>query len=324
MVQQQLKILVIEDEPVFRTTLVAQLRQGGNLVYEAANGVEGLAAVTLYQPDLVLCDLQMPMMDGHQVIACINRRYPHIPIMVVSGQDNMQDVSRALRGGACDYVIKPIRNWSEFHQVLQACLSNEVEAAARRELDQHLHFFAQDDVAASHLLTAMSPPRQQSLGAWQASYDSDSPLLIPEFFLIGERLLLVVSELSVLDADATFMGAMMKCLLSGPYRQFQQGESQLLGAPGRVLEYLNWHLCESGLQGTLNAAVLLFNVKEQSLLYANAGLGSPHWLQQAEGLPLGLVKQSDYSTHQRGWRLPWEMAIKGEGGATLTIRLGQE
>ena len=93
MAEQQLKILVIEDEPVFRTTLVAQLRQGGNLVYEAANGVEGLAVVAMYQPDLVLCDLQMPMMDGHQVIACINRRYPHIPIIVVSGQDNMQDVS---------------------------------------------------------------------------------------------------------------------------------------------------------------------------------------------------------------------------------------
>ena len=117
--------------------------------------------------------------------------------------------------------------------MLQACLAGEEEVAARRELDQHLRFFAHDDVAASHLLGAMSPPKAQRLGAWQASYDSDSPLLIPEFFLMGERLLLVISELSVLDTDATFMGAMMKCLLSGPYRSSAGGESTVGGArPG--------------------------------------------------------------------------------------------
>lgn len=320
--RKQHKILVIEDEPVFRAGMVAHLRSNGDLVYEVEDGAAGLAAVALYRPDLVLCDLSMPGMDGHEVIDCISRRFPQLPIMVVSGLANLGDVTQALRAGVRDYIIKPIRDWRAFRQAMQACLLTAAEQQAYQELAEHLTHFSADDLAATHLLQGMAPPRQQRLGNWALHYESDSPLLMPEFFELDDgRLLLVTLELSLLDSNATFLGAMVKFLLHGPYRQYRKGESQLLNSPGQLLSYLNWHLCDSGLKGCLNMAVMLFSAGEGMVRYANAGLGSPHWLQQADGLPLGLVRQSEYATHQRLASLPFNLEIQGEAGTRLSMLL---
>lgn len=322
--KKQHKVLVIEDEPVFRAGMVGHLRASGDLVYEVDNGAAGLAAVALYRPDLVLCDLNMPGMDGHEVIDCISRRFPSLPVMVVSGLANLGDVTQALRAGARDYVFKPIRDWRAFRQAMQNCLLSAAEQQAYQELTEHLSHFGGDDLAASHLLQGMAPPRQQRLGNWELQYESDSPLLMPEFFKLDEEhLLLVTLELSLLDSNATFLGAMVKFLLHGPYRQYRKGESQLLNSPGQVLSYLNWHLCDSGLKGCLNTAALLFSAKEGAVRYANAGLGSPYWLHQVEGLPLGLARQSEYVTHQRPACLPFKLDIRGESGACLSIDLRQ-
>lgn len=302
--------------------MVAHLRASGDLVYEVDNGAAGLAAVALYRPDLVLCDLSMPGMDGHEVIDCISRRFPHLPIMVVSGLANLGDVTQALRAGARDYIIKPIRDWRAFRQAMQSCLLSTAEQQAYQELTDHLSHFGGDDLAASHLLQGMAPPRQQRLGNWELCYESDSPLLMPEFFELDEsRLLLVTLELSLLDDNATFLGAMVKFLLHAPYRQYRQGESQLFNSPGQLLSYLNWHLCDSGFKSCLNMAALLFCAKAGTVRYANAGLGSPHWLHQVDGLPLGLARQSDYATHQRLASLPFRLEIRGEAGAGLAIDL---
>ncbi len=319
--KKQRKILVIEDEPVFRAGVVAHLRSRGDLVFEADSGTAGLAAVALYRPDLVLCDLCMPGMNGHEVIDCINRRFPQLPIMVVSGLANLGDVSQALRAGVRDYIIKPIRDWRAFREAMEACLQASATEQAHQELAQHLSHFGSDDLAATHLLQSMAPPRQQRLGEWSLHYESDSPLLMPEFYELDGRLLLLIIELSLLDADATFMGAMARFLLHAPYRQYCKGESQLLNAPGQLLAYLNWHLYDSGLKGCLNMAALLFSPAEQQLQFANAGLGSPHWLYQADGLPLGLVRQSEYVTHQRPASLPFRLDIRGDAGASLSIGL---
>ena len=163
----QRKILVIDDEPVFRETMVAFLRQRNDLVYVAENGLDGLAAVAVYHPDLVLCDLKMPHMDGHQVIQCSSARFPHIPVMVISGQANMDDVTQALRSGAKDYLIKPIRNWSALAQAIDDCLDSAAEDRAYDELAAHLSRLHSDDQAATGLLHAMAPPTQQTLHHWQ-------------------------------------------------------------------------------------------------------------------------------------------------------------
>ena len=319
----QHKILVIDDEPVFRETMVAFLRQRNDLVYVAENGLDGLAAVAVYHPDLVLCDLKMPHMDGHQVIQCIAARFPHIPVMVISGQANMDDVTQALRSGAKDYLIKPIRNWSALAQAIDDCLDSAAEDRAYCELAAHLSRLHSDDLAATGLLHAMAPPAQQTLHHWQMSYHSSSPLLLPEFLELDGRLLLVVMELSFMGADAAFIGAMIKFLLHAPYRQYLQGESRMLDSPGSVLEYLNWNLYESGLHGNVNMAVILISEKDEQIRFANAGLTSPSWLQRASGMPLGMMRQAEYPTYQRVMSKPCTLQFRVDSGDELSIELQQ-
>ena len=317
----QRKILVIEDEPVFRATLLAFLRQQNHLVYVAENGLDGLAAVAVYHPDLVLCDLNMPGMDGHQVIQCISFRFPHIPVIVVSGKANLEDVTRALRAGAKDYLIKPILNWPALFQAIDECLDSVVTEQEYHELAAHLSHFHRDDIAATQLLHAMAPPNQVRLAQWQARYQSTSPMLLPEFFELNGQLMLVIMELSIVGADSAFIGAMVKFLLHGPYRQYMQGESRLLDSPGAVLEYLNWHLCESGLKSSINMAVILLSPGDENIRFANAGLASPSWLQHANGVPLGLMRQADYPTFRRVEPKPFELQVRADGGAQISVQL---
>lgn len=177
----QRKILVIEDEPVFRATLLAFLRQQNHLVYVAENGLDGLAAVAVYHPDLVLCDLNMPGMDGHQVIQCIAARFPQTPVMVISGQANLDDVTRALRAGAKDYLIKPIRNWPALSQAIEECLESVTEAQHYGELAAHLSRLHRDDVAATELLSAMAPPMNRCCNAGKPAITAAARCCFPSF-----------------------------------------------------------------------------------------------------------------------------------------------
>lgn len=317
----QRRVLVIEDEAVFRAILVAQLESRGDLVFEAEDGTAGMAAVPMFHPDIVLCDLSMPGMDGHQVIECICCTFPAIPVIVVSGKANLDDVTRALRAGAKDYLIKPIQNWPALFQAMDDCLAVQEEESAYSELVSHLAHFRRDDIAATQLLRAMAPPAQQRLAQWETCYHSSSPMLLPVFMELKGQLLLVIMELSVLGANSAFIGAMVKFLLHAPYRQYIQGESRLLDSPGSVLEYLNWHLCESGIQGNINMAVLLLSPSDEQIRFANAGLSSPAWLQHAVGMPLGVMRQADYPTYRRYESKPLELLVKTDGGAEMSLQL---
>ena len=124
-----------------------------------------------------------------------------------------------------------------------------------------------------------------------------------------------------MGADAAFIGAMIRFLLHGPYRQFQQGESRLLASPGNVLEYLNWNLYESGLQTNINMAVMLFSQDDEQIRFANAGLSSPSWLQRANGMPLGMLRQTDYPTFQRVLNKPCQLSFRTDNGDLLEIEL---
>ncbi|HWR03802.1 MAG TPA: sigma-54 dependent transcriptional regulator [Humidesulfovibrio sp.] len=101
-------VLVIEDEPMLRLTLGDHLRDRGFEVFEAADGEAGLALFRTHSPCLVTLDLRMAPMDGHAVLAAIRQEDRDVPVIIVSGQGQMDDVILALRAGAFDYLQKPI------------------------------------------------------------------------------------------------------------------------------------------------------------------------------------------------------------------------
>ncbi|MBN2282007.1 MAG: response regulator [Candidatus Marinimicrobia bacterium] len=101
-------ILTIDDEEFIRSSFRTFLEDFGYEVLEAADGCEGLEVFTTYQPDLILLDLKMPVMDGFEVLEKVLALRPDMPVIVVSGVGVVHDAVEALRRGASDYLIKPI------------------------------------------------------------------------------------------------------------------------------------------------------------------------------------------------------------------------
>ena len=128
------RILTIDDEDLVREILTAYLEDSGFEVIQASNGQAGIDLIRRESPDLVLCDLRMPGMDGLQVLATVTREFPELPILVVSGMGGMSDAIQALKLGAWDYVTKPIEDMA----VLEHAIGHALERARlRRENREH-------------------------------------------------------------------------------------------------------------------------------------------------------------------------------------------
>jgi two-component system, OmpR family, KDP operon response regulator KdpE len=102
------KILMIDDDLILSELLFHNLTTEGYEVIQASNGVEGLWRFQYAQPDLVLLDLIMPIMNGWDVCQRI-REVADTPIIMLTAQATEEDIGRGLDLGADDYLIKPFR-----------------------------------------------------------------------------------------------------------------------------------------------------------------------------------------------------------------------
>ncbi|HVK19329.1 MAG TPA: response regulator [Fimbriiglobus sp.] len=100
-------VLVVEDSPVQAKYLEHLLTVCGHRVRLAANGVEALAALRESVPDLVLTDMQMPVMNGLELVAAARTEYPGLPVILTTGAGSEELAVQALRAGAASYIPKP-------------------------------------------------------------------------------------------------------------------------------------------------------------------------------------------------------------------------
>lgn len=127
------KILVIDDEVPIRRMLRIALKSAGHEMLDADTGETGLALVARQQPDLVVLDLGLPDMDGHQVLAEL-RQWSKVPVIVLSVRNNDREKVRALDAGAQDYVTKPF-SIEELLARIRANLRDRLPATAPCALD---------------------------------------------------------------------------------------------------------------------------------------------------------------------------------------------
>lgn len=100
------RILVIDDEPQIRRMLRMTLETNEFIMEEGATGAEGLRAIVMNRPDVILLDLALPDEDGLQVLSKL-REWSTIPVIVLTVDDNETTKIAALDAGADDYITKP-------------------------------------------------------------------------------------------------------------------------------------------------------------------------------------------------------------------------
>lgn len=103
------KILLIDDEADLVETIQWMLQSSGYDIVSATNGKEGLELATRERPDLIVLDIRMPVMDGHEMLKRLrgNPDFKDIPVIMCTMSDEIWDITEASRYKICDYITKP-------------------------------------------------------------------------------------------------------------------------------------------------------------------------------------------------------------------------
>jgi len=104
-------ILYIEDEPSLLEMTIEALKEAGHQAFGATNGNEGMKFIKSFTPDIIICDIDMPEMNGHELLSELRLNYPefaHIPFIFLSAYTGHNDLVKGLNMGADDYIGKPV------------------------------------------------------------------------------------------------------------------------------------------------------------------------------------------------------------------------
>lgn len=108
-----IKVVVIDDETLVRKGIVMETdwaSLGCTVIGEASNGEEGLEAIRKYEPDLVICDIKMPKMDGLQMLNKLREEGKETPVIFLTAYSDFSYAKQAIKLNATDYLLKPFED----------------------------------------------------------------------------------------------------------------------------------------------------------------------------------------------------------------------
>jgi len=163
------RILVIEDEPEMRRNITALLRYHDYEPIEAGNGREGVELARRGKPDLILCDVMMPELDGHGVLQTLQQdaALALIPFIFLTAKGDKDDWRSGMNLGADDYLTKPVAN---------ADLVQAIETRLRRSQQQARREFKPDFSSSQPLLKLGLTPRAAEALLWLAQGKTNSDI----------------------------------------------------------------------------------------------------------------------------------------------------
>jgi sigma-B regulation protein RsbU (phosphoserine phosphatase) len=316
------RVLVIDDEAIVRESIVAYLEDSGFDVIEAENGHEGVACFNSQQPDIVLCDLRMPNMDGLSVLKQINKTHPNTPFIVVSGAGVMADVVQALRLGASDYLIKPIldmevlehsivRNLKQRRLIEQNSAYRAQLESNNRELASRLEELRIDQQAGREVQKRMLPENQAQMTGIEFNYH-----IIPSLYLSGDfvdyfpvssdKIVFYIADVSGHGASSAFITVLLKNLSNRLRRNLKRQSSDDLLTPDKVIKRINKELVEAQLGKHVSLFWGMIDLPSTTLSYSVAGqfpmpiLSNENGVHYLEGRsqPAGLFAAAQYETYE--------------------------
>lgn len=322
-------LLIIDDDDVVRASIAAYLEDSGFQVLQANNGVQGLKLFEERQPDLLVCDLRMPQIDGLELIRRINEKGCEVPVIVLSGAGVMSDAVEALRLGAADYLIKPLEDLAVLEHSVRRALDRanlrlenrryrEKLEQANKELQASLSLLQEDQNAGRQVQMNMLP-----VTPWEAGEFSFAHLIIPSLFLSGDfvdyfrlderRIAFYLADVSGHGASSAFLTVLLKFMTTRLLYEAKRNDSLGDFKPSDVLGHINRGLlnCKLGKHVTMLGGVI--DEQDSTLTYAVGGhLPLPVLYSQGQaqylggrGLPVGLFAEATYADH----RLPLPQAF---------------
>ncbi|WP_322490389.1 fused response regulator/phosphatase [Chloroflexus sp.] len=281
------RILIIDDSEHNRYLLARQLDRLGHTVVTAIHGRQGLEYVQQQPFDVILLDLMMPEMDGFTVLDQLKRdsQMRHIPVIVISAIDEIDDVVRCIDTGAEDYLTKPI-NTTLLHAKVNACLERkrlrdqeqaylmairyELELGRRMQADflpERLPHIAGWEIAAAFV------PAREVAGDF---YDA--------FILPNQRLVCLLGDVCDKGVGAAIFMALTRSLLRAFAEQAVLNGDDPLRAVAMTNEYIARHHHASRTFSTIFCAII--DPASGTVRYVNAGHPVPILLRADGGVEM--------------------------------------
>lgn len=245
-------IMLVDDDPVFRNFISVLLEKEGYFVVQAEHGLDGLQQLRECVPDLIICDISMPILNGIEFAEEVSWEYPEVPMIVVSATDEMSDVARALRFGIKDFLTKPITTPSYLTSAICNTLREEQTHNATprdfssqwfrvgqegdipedNELHWHLDYLKENPNSAKELLTALLPDRDTRQGDWICSYNllqsSESmPLVFDYAWLIDGQFAFYLVDSTSYDSCGVGSALLVRALFNDCLRNQEFSNSKL-------------------------------------------------------------------------------------------------
>ena len=155
---KKLKVLLVDDEIMIREGFKQLFDWGSHdcqVVGEAADGMEALGKIDSLRPDIVIMDINIPIMNGLKVIQLSRVKHPNIAFVIVSGYDDFSYCQQALRLQITDYILKPV-NYEEFG----TCIDNLKISLFERRVSQNPEPEAQEE----RTITSITRYLQEHMG----------------------------------------------------------------------------------------------------------------------------------------------------------------
>ena len=167
-------VLVADDDATARSALVEMLRDEGYTVRSAADGFKALGQVDDWTPDVVLTDVQMPGLDGIELMRRLRERFEGIGVVVMTAHGSVEKAVAAMREGADDYLIKPL-DFEELLMVLRRVLASH---ELQRENARLKNALTGESIAAGIDWIGQSRASKELLGLVRQVADSDASVLV--------------------------------------------------------------------------------------------------------------------------------------------------
>jgi serine phosphatase RsbU (regulator of sigma subunit) len=331
------KILTIEDEPPIRNGIVAYLEDSGFTMLEANDGPSGIEIFRHEHPDVVLCDLRLPGMDGLEVLSTITAESPETPVIVVSGVSLLDYAVQALKRGAWDYVTKPIHDMAVLERAVRRVIEHadllrqnreyrEHLEALNRELTRTLKHLQEDEEAGRRIQFQLLPEDNLGFGSYTFRRRLYPSMYLSgdfvDYFPIDDRHVgFYMADVSGHGAASAFVTVMLNTMVI-QYRDalWQSGDDTILH-PQQTLQRLNRDLCRQNLDKHLTLFYGVINLEQHSMLYSNGGQ-FPYPLQynghevrtlECRGRPLGLFEDAEFSVWQCELPREWVLVLVSDG-----------
>ena len=312
------RTLFIDDDAKLRQEFKDYFEDSGFTVIEAKDGQEGLEVFEREKPEMVVLDLQMPVLNGIEVLKILTKEHPEMPVVVISEPGGLDDVIQALRIGAWDYLTKPIVKMPVLEHAVCRALERsrliEENKIYRRELEianqalkKNLDILEQDQEAGRSVQMRLLPAQGIEFGAYHFSHSVAPSLYLSgdfvDYFKIDDQQFgFYIADVSGHGSSSAFVTVLLKSSMAQLLTNYESKRDLMITEPEKLLAKIGEEIYSAKLGKYLTMIYGVVDLAKNQMIYSIGGHypnpvlledGQARFL-EGKGFPVGIMQNATY------------------------------